>query len=227
MDEKEKITKTEDLVKQIKEQDFPANSHRTRQLLAEQKPQSVEPGKDVKKVVAGPVVTRKKSFGKRVAEMFVGDDVANVKTYVLYDVLIPAMKATFSDMVSQGIEMLLFGETRRGGRTTRERGRSVIDYGKSYRTDSRPSTYSLGNRQAHQFDDIILTSRGEAEVVLSHLLDLIDDYGLASITDFYSLVGIQGTYMDNKWGWKNLSGSEVSRVRDGWIINLPKAIPLD
>lgn len=224
MDEKEKITTTEGLIQQIKDKDFPANSHRRKQLGAEQKP--IEPEKTIQKVVAGRVVTRKKSFGKRVAEMFVGDEVSNVKSYVLYDVLIPAMKATFSDMVSQGIEMLLFGETRRGSRTTRDRGRSVIGYDKAYRPDTRPS-YSVGSRQAHQFDDIILTSRGEAEVVLSHLVDLIDDYGLASITDFYSLVGITGTYMDNKWGWKNLSTSEVSRVRDGWIINLPKAIPLD
>ena len=78
---------------------------------------------------------------------------------------------------------------------------------------------SLRNRSRHNFDDIILDSRGEAEEVLSHLVDLVDDYGMASVADLYDLVGITSNFTDNKYGWTNLSSASVSRVRDGYLID--------
>ena len=77
------------------------------------------------------------------------------------------------------------------------------------------------------FDDIILETRWEAEEVLSHMIDLIENYGVASVADLYELVGITGSFTDNKYGWTNLSSATVSRVRDGYLINLPNAQPID
>lgn len=216
---------TEVVQEQIKESMYPPNSHTKKMEYASI--EKSEPEKSIKKVVSGAVMAKKKSLFKRFAETFVGEDVNNVKSYVIYDVLIPAVKATFADMVNQGLEMLFFpNEQRRGTRTSRDRGRSYVSYDRAYRPEPRQSTY-VPSRAGHNFDEIILTSKGEAEVVLSHLIDLIDDYGIASVSDFYSLVGVQGNYMDNKWGWKNLNAAEIQKVRDGWLIYLPKAIPLD
>jgi len=51
---------------------------------------------------------------------------------------------------------------------------------------------------------------------------------MVSVADLYELVGIQGSYTDNKYGWtKNIRNASVVRVRDGYLLKLPKALPFD
>ena len=227
MDQKKDLpSTTEELERKIKEDAYPSNSH-SRRDTSEPKTE-----KKIEKVVTGNVVTKKKTFSKKVAEFFIGEDVANVKSYILYDVLIPAAKNTFLDMLSSGAEMLFFGETRRGSRTVRDKGRSYINYtpyDKQFRPerDRRDTTNAGVGRPRHDSNEIILETRGEAEIVLSRLVDLIDDYGLVSVADLYELVGVPSNYMDNKWGWENLSTARVERVRNGYLIVLPKVNPID
>lgn len=199
---------------------FPANSHKKRE-------EKVEIRK-IEKVIKGSVVQRKKSLGKRFMETFLGDDVNTVTGYILHDVLIPAAKSTLSDMVQGGIEMLLFGE-RKGTRTKRDQGKSYVsynNYSNSPRRDERRDV-SPRNRARHNFDDIILGSRGEAEEVLSHIVDLTIDYGQATISDLYDLVGINTNFTEDKYGWNDLGSASISRARDGYLLNLPKAILLN
>lgn len=200
---------------------FPANSHKVRVEKEEKK---------IEKVIKGKVVQRKKSFGKRFIETFIGEDVDSVGSYILHDVLIPAAKATISDMVQGGIEMMLFGE-RKGTRTRRDGNRSYVSYnnyssGSSRNRDDRRD-YNQRNRSRHDFADITLETRGEAEQVLSHLVDLTMDYGQASVADLYDLIGVTSHFTDNKFGWYDLGSASVSRVRDGYLLNLPKPITLD
>lgn len=205
---------------------FPANSHKSKAKPEERK---------LEKVVSGKVIQQKKGLTKRFSESFLGDDTRSVGAYILYDVLIPAAKAMISDMVGGGIEMLLFGE-KRGHNTKRDGGRSYTSYGSYYKTsdrdrdrDNRSDRRDISNsgRARHDFDEIVLETRGEAEEVLSHMVDLTIDYGMASVADLYELVGIDGAFTDNKYGWTDLRNANVSRVRGGYLINLPKTRALD
>ncbi len=209
--------------------DFPSNSDKPKARRESEEPKK----KKQTAVVKGRVTKQKKSLGQKFSETFFGDDTKSVGDYLVHDVLIPAMKATMSDMVSGGIEMLLFGE-RRGRNTRREGGRSYVSYSSYYgdrRNDrdsrDRGSNYSRTSRARHDFDDIIFESRGEAEEVLSHLVDLTIDYGVASVADFYDLSGIESQFTDNKYGWTTLRDACTDRVRNGYVIRLPQAKPLD
>ena len=201
--------------------DFPSNAHKNREKKEEPK--------KIEKVVTGKVVTRKKPLGKRILETFVGEDVGNVYSYVLYDVLIPAAKSMIYDSVKGGLEMRLFGE-KQGSRTRRDQGRSYVSYN-NYSDSRRPSDrreMTHQNRARHNFEEIILDSRGEAEEVLSHLVDLIVDYGQATVSDLYDLVGIAENFTDRRYGWGDLRHASVGgRTRDGYLLNLPKPILLD
>lgn len=42
----------------------------------------------------------------------------------------------------------------------------------------------------------------------------------------YDLCGMTCNYTDNKYGWKSLARADISRVRDGYMIKLPKAEPI-
>lgn len=212
--------------------DFPSNSKSTRKhRVSAPNPKPEE--RHIEKVVSGKVIKQKKGLGRKFAEAFVGDDSKNVGEYVIYDVLIPAAKDTIVDMVKGAIEMLMFGE-KRSRNIRRDSGRSHTSYGSYFKTNDREREprddrrdISKTGRARHDFDEVILESRGEAEEVLSNLVDFIIDYGQATVADFYDLVGITTNFADNKWGWTDLRNASVSRVRGGYLINLPRTQPLD
>lgn len=200
--------------------EFPSNSNRKKELNTPVKEKNITP------VVSGKVIKKQRSFGQKLSETFFGDDARSVGDYILHDVLIPAMKSTLSDMVGGGIEMLLFGEKKSSSRSRlfRDRDRSYVPYNRlSRRDDLEDRRYmSRSARSRHDFDDIILETRGEAEDVLSHMVDLIEDYGVASVGDYYDLLGIESNFTDNKYGWINVADGYIDRTRDGYCIRLPR-----
>ena len=208
----------------IVRKDYPANSIKSKGPSDDDR----LPQKKTQKVITGQIVKKKKSWFDSFGEVFFGDDSQSVGTYILYDVLIPAAKNTISEMVSGGIEMLLFGD-RRSDRTRREKGKSYVSY-TSYSQPQRPAApvrnAELAQRSRQRFDDILMESRIDAEEVLSGLVEIIEMYGQATVSDFYDLVGMESTFADNKYGWTNLSRATVNRVRDGYIVVLPKPLEL-
>ena len=57
--------------------------------------------------------------------------------------------------------------------------------------------------------------------------ELLETYDIVSVADLYDLVGKTCNYTDNKYGWTNLRNAEPVRVRDGWLLKLPKAGPIN
>lgn len=181
--------------------------------------------KKVEKVVTGAVKVKKKSDVRKFADVFISEDISNVKNYILMDVLVPALKKAVSDIVTNGIDMILYGETGKSRRTTNA---SYVSYNRF--SDRRDSVSTSGVRRAtvgYSYDDITVDTRAEAEEVLSRMGDLIDMYGLVTVADLYDLVGVTGNYTDNKYGWTNIRNAEPVRVRDGYMLRLPRAMPID
>lgn len=207
------------LVRDINE--FPSNSDKKKEQI-----ENPNKEKKVERIVSGRVIKQQRSFGQKLSETFFGDDARNVGDYLIHDILIPAIKSTLSDIVGGGIEMLLFGERQKfSSRISRDRDRSYIPYNRIGRRDdsSRERNYLSPSARARQnFDNIILESRGEAEDVLSHLTDLVEDYGVASVGDYYDLLGIESNFTDNKYGWTNVADGYIERVRNGYSIKLPR-----
>ena len=136
---------------------------------------------------------------------------------------LPAAKKTLSEIVSNGIDMLLYGETKS---KSKSRG-SKVSYSKYY--DDREDDYRRSSRRravGYDYEDVILESRREAEEVLNRMEDLIDSYGVVSVADLYDLVGISGKYTDNKYGWTNLRDADIERTRDGYLLVFPRVKPL-
>lgn len=205
--------------------DYRPNSNRFKET--QKKEESVTQEKKVEKVVTGVVKTKKKSKFNQMMDGFISEDAKNVKSYVFGEVLIPAIKKAISDIVTDGIDIILYGESR--GRNKRSAADRV-----SYRNyyDDRGRGSRMNERQAimaagYSYDDIILSSRGEAEDVLARMDELMDTYGLVRVADLYDLVGITGNYTDNKYGWTNIRNADIVRVRDGYMIKMPRAVPID
>lgn len=183
-----------------------------------------EPREKVTRVTKGNARTKKKN---KFAENFLSEDVRDVKEYLIGDILFPTLKRTISEMVSNGIDMMLFGEVRgnkKSSRSSRVSYRDYYDRDRDRRDDRRSS-----RRSSYDYEDIILDNRGEAELVLDRMDEIIDKYDQVTITDLYDLVGYDGgRYTDSKYGWTSLRGADVKRTRDGgYLLVLPPAKPVD
>lgn len=201
-------------------EEYKSNSHKSK----ENQRGSI-PEKKVEKVIAGTAKSKKKSEIRKFTDVFISEDVNNVKSYILLEVLVPAIKKAISDIVTNGIDMILYGGT---GRTKSNSTASKISYRSYYDGGNGRRNYSAARtRIGYNYDDIILDNRGEAEDVLSRMDELISTYGVVSVADLYDLVGVTGNYTDNKYGWTDIRSASVIRVRDGYMIKLPKALPLN
>jgi len=81
--------------------------------------------------------------------------------------------------------------------------------------------YDSRNGVRHDFDDIIFGNKEDARIVVSQMLDLITDYGCASIADLYNMVDIPTSFTDNTKGWTDLSKMRIVTMRHGYCISMP------
>ena len=175
----------------------PSNSYKSREenALASQKK------KQINKVTKGTVKTKKKNEMSKLGDIFISEDASKVKSYILMDVLVPTIKKAISDIVKNGVDMILYGEV---GQSNKRTYASTVSYRDYYDNGGRGAsrfddTQRARTRVGYNLDDIILETRGEAEEVLSSMDELIETYGSVSVADMYDLVGISCEYTDNKY----------------------------
>lgn len=185
--------------------------------------------KKVDKVVSGSVKTKKKSSLSKFADTFIEEDKDTVVGYLLSEVLIPSFKKMVSDTIKTGIDKMLYGDAEVSRSNSPA---SKISYSKYYNDKSSysrsNSTAPVSNRRdTYEYNNIVLETRGDAEAVLMGMDDIIAKYEIVSVADLYDLVGIAGSYTDYKYGWTDIRSARIERVRDGYVIRMPKALPLD
>jgi len=165
-------------------------------------------------------------------ESFVGGEPRSVGSFVMLDVLLPAMRDMIADGFTQMIEGVVYGESRSAGRRTGTRftggGGSRVNYHRistPSRFDARPDPREPVHRRSRadfDFEDIVFPKRVEAEEVLDRLFGVIQQYESATVRDFYDLVGEPSPYTAENYGWSDIRDSGVRRIRDGYLIDLPR-----
>lgn len=188
-----------------------------------------KPEKKIEKVVTGEVVKRPKTLGRKFKDVFFGGDLKAASRYVISDVLLPAFRNVVVDATSKGIERIVYGESSYRRRPTEYRPR--VQYNNPIMRDPRSYPYSTRgpipdqthpNRQMRrESNDLVLSTKEEAERIVEALLDIISQYDVVSWADLCELVGWPSTPVDNKWGWTYLTNVEIRQTRDGYLIDLP------
>lgn len=195
----------------ILNKEFKSNSNKTKEQ---------EKTKKIEKVVTGNVVVKKKSEIQKFTDTFLSEDISNVKNYILKDVLIPSAKKLLHDVITGSADMFLYGEKMPSQRSTSQR----ISYASFY--DKKPLIEDSIKSRTRNYDEVIISSRGEAEEVIERMDELVETYGSVSVADYFDLLGMTGRYTDNNYGWRDIRSAKVVRTLDGWCIKLPKAEPL-
>lgn len=204
--------------------EFPPNNQSSKKAKLDEKV--------ITPVTTSGVSRKRRSLRKQFSETFVGGDAKTATRYVMFDVLLPAIKDMVVEAGSQGIEKLIFGDSRRRGSTPPQAGPTgYVNYGRYSHAMNKPTAaqrvLSREARARHNFDEIVMDQRAEAEEVIDRLFELVSRYESASVADLYELVGLKSNHTDHNWGWADLTGSGVTRVRGGYLLDLPDPEPLD
>lgn len=201
--------------------DIKPNSHRYKERMQKEE-QLQNQEKKIEKVASGKI--KKKSGMSKFADTFMAEDRRNVKSYILNDVVLPWVKDLIYTVVANSLSMSLFGDTNHTNKQTKNTAYRY-SYGSCFGSSKLPQTNRVQNT-SYSYDDILFETRGDAEMVLSGLDDILERYGMASVADFYELADITGKYTDYNYGWKNLQTAEILRVSSGYMIKFPRPVPL-
>lgn len=208
------------------------NSHKSKQeKVTEQERQPRTP------IVAKDAVVRsKKPLGKKISQKMDLADGREVRDYIVDEKIIPGLKDFALDM----LEMIFYGE--RSPKRNRKRRRDYddepswkhdyrSDYGRSSRDHRRRRDYDRRRRYDRDDDidyqNIVLRKRVDAERIVDEMRDRIVEDGSVSVAVLYELVGIASEHTDNKWGWTRSSEICITRVEDGYLIDVDQAKFLD
>lgn len=207
--------------------EYPSNSNKQK---TEQKQQQTEVPEKRKAVVKATV--RKKTGIARFVDSLISKDIKDMKTYLMDEVVKPTIRNTISDsiggvlnIVQDSINTALYGEN--GARVNRKRS-SNPSYMVPYdRISTKANNRNSNVDDPFHLDDLVFTSRGDAELVLRDMQEDIRRFGSVTVFTLFDLADQDAPYTGRKYGWKNLNGVRVRSVHDGYIIDLPRPVLLD
>lgn len=206
---------------------FPTNSSRPTPQPEERKP--------VEAVVSGATQTRKKTRLQELKHSFIHNDMKRLKEYAVDDILIPSIKRGIDDIVSNGIHMLLYGEAKKpsssSGFLSTPLRTAQVSYRKFSEDPRTSTTYQEPRRnRGFEYEDILFDTRGDAELLLRKMNEIIGNYGVVDLLTMFDLAGVHAPYTYGDYGWKDISRASIYSERVGgemkYVIDLPPVLPL-
>lgn len=202
-------------------------------LTKEEKKPAEQPRKAISKVINGNVVVRKPSLLSKFKSTFFADDIQNVKSYAIKDVIIPGIKHLFLDSLS----MLILGERCYTGSAVKKSSGATYSYNTVYKSKlDRETKYkrSSDTREKVNYKELLYESRGEAEVIRDTLVELIEGYDDASLADLYRAADCDFSSADYNFGWSSEDLPFIARAEAHyitsermWVLDLPRPHPID
>lgn len=186
------------------------------------------------KVTTGSVTVKKKSRSEKAVSTFLGGEPKEVASWIVQDRVIPGIKRMAMDGITmalditrQGLERLIFGESVSNGQRVVGQRVNYTSYNRQYVGGGRSNIVISNQSRAKQdFNQQIFERREDAESVLSGMYNVLNEYRVVRVSDFYDLCGVTSEFTDNNWGWYDLRGSSIMRVNNGYIVSLPPTVEI-
>lgn len=214
--------------------DFPSNNGINKMTKAVKEDLDNQKNKKVvKKIVTGDAIRRKKSLSSRFREL-VAPEGKSLYESVVQGVLAPALRDMINDALIRGVETVIYGEpqstSRRSASSRGPLAGGHISYNRYSATardrDPAPAMSRRG-RAVHDFGEIEIPTRAQAEAVIAQLQEFIIRFGTASVADLYEMTGLEADYPDEQYGWTSLRGVDIQRLRNGrYTLVLPRAVDI-
>ena len=184
-------------------------------------PQRQREEKKVSSVVSSPVKVKKKSAVSRVAGSIFSGDRDGIGEEIIQELIIPSIKDLIFDSLSRMLEALFY---RKGERKVKSKVRGgYVSYDSYSRKEEPRRSYS----SAVQADEMIYGSYEEAHAVLDVISELMGQYHMVSVAELKDASGITpDDYTDEYYGWVDISDAYISKIRDGYLLHMPRVVQL-
>lgn len=189
----------------------------------------------IESVIDSTPKTRKHNSG--LLGVIFAQDLKDIKESLWKDYIEPKIKdVVYSSLdgvfetARSAFEMMIFGEARKNRKKNEDRA-SYTSYS-SYSSSKPSMSFGYSSSRNYNLDDVVYPSRGDAEVVLSNLIDDLREYHTVSVAAFYRYSNVPPRSTDNNYGWQ-MDADEfedkvsVVHVRDGFILDLPRPKPIN
>lgn len=180
----------------------------------------------------GQIVSTKKSFGRKMFDLFVGEEISDIKKYLIEDLIIPGVKNTILDTLYMAFyrEHMDLGRSRNGSFYSYGGRR---DYTRSYsgsssrRTERPKKEVSYDSGEKVDYRNIVLERREDADQIVDILRERIYKTNSVSVAEFFDILGLDSKWTDNNWGWTDERDIGIRRVSSGYLIEVREAVPID
>lgn len=217
---------------EVRLEDIKPNSYKSKETPVKEAPKATPI------VNKSAIVSTKKPLGQRFKDAFIAEDIADVRSWLIQDVLIPGAKNTILDMLS----MVFFSKS--GGRSAssysfyrpKGYGYSGASYAPYYQSQYNGQAHSGIQRQDRSYvshnakvdyREVVLERRDDAQRVVDEMRGRIMEFGQVSIAEMLDFMEITSSYVDNNWGWTNPNCIGIKRMANGWLIDVAEAEPLE
>lgn len=183
-----------------------------------------EEKKRVEKIISGSANIKKRSEVRKFADVFLPSDMSKVKDSIFLDIVMPSLKKVLLD----GFRTLLYGNNTSDSNSGIP-GSRVQHTNYSNRTNYNNQNFQTYTpiRGVYNCDYIEVKSRGDAEVAIMQLKDIIAEYGFTTVFDLYETVGLECDPNCSDYGWYDLRQACIRPVGDKYVIRMPRAKQLD
>jgi hypothetical protein len=199
--------------------DYPSNSDKSKEL-----------GRTdyAKPNIKGKVSVKKTSEASRKLQ----ESSHEIGEYAIREVLIPGLKNALWDIATTSLNILLYGEASSGRRSSGAPFTSSINYASTNNINklnrrSDPRRSNVKRTSMRPEEEIIFERKSDADMVLDQMREAIQSFGTVSVQSLFDMCDKTAPWTANKYGWMDLEDAYVDRTREGYILRLPRSLPLD
>lgn len=176
----------------------------------------------------GKVKVKKRNGLVKFAEAFLPEDVSDVKSYILVDVVIPSIKKIIDEI----FHIILWGDSgasysRKSSSFSRASYQNYYDHRRSQSAStpkSESSVFVMDYDFTFEFEE-------QASDLLNWMMETIRENGLVRLSEVKEEIGISSPWTESKYGWTNLNGFKIidtHRMNDErWVLKLPKPFNIE
>jgi hypothetical protein len=208
-------------------EDIKGNSFKSKELATETKPLNTQ----------ATVKMKEKSVSRKFKEAIFSNETGDVKSYLVFGIIIPAIKSTIVNVGTSALELIFgVGSSNSYYGVPKKKNTPYYQYYSSEVEATKSSGKLTNSYSRYAYKELNCNNFAIATEIRDRMLEAISKYHRASVGDLYDTVQevcedpkiITAETTDYKWGWKTLEHSYIKRELDGsYTLILPDPVYLD
>lgn len=196
--------------------DLPGNSNIEKSRQAN----TTEQHSESKAVTHGRLKTVKRRT--RLSDIFTPEDTSSVASFVFTRLIIPRLQVLAVDTINAVARAIFLGE--RTSEPSRKTPGGYTSY-QGYYGEKKPASKLSSSKKTNgsfQFQDVVVDTYGDAQLILDRLDEQLDDQGYVTVSYLYEAAGLPCPFTGNYYGWENISSARIVTDSDGYLIEMPE-----